>query len=83
MLKKCANPECLRPFHYLRDGRLIVVRPHGAASHGHPLEYFWLCGACAPHYEVAHVGEGRLALRRSSLGRAEHPPASAHPPLVA
>jgi hypothetical protein len=82
LLKKCANPECLRPFHYLRDGRLVVVR-HDAEGHGsHPQEFFWLCADCAPRYEVTHLSGGRLALHRIAP---QGPPARAAegPPLFA
>ncbi len=43
MLSKCANPECCKPFQYLRDGRLyeVEVGPGGElhirAASGHPL----------------------------------------------
>ena len=25
MLSKCANPACITPFHYLRDGKLFQI----------------------------------------------------------
>ena len=50
MVNFCANPDCGKPLHYLRDGRVFVFRmkKDGAEEDGsHPLEHFWLCGDCA------------------------------------
>lgn len=50
MVNFCANPDCGKPLHYLREGRVFVFRmKEGGGSEGgpHPLEHFWLCGACA------------------------------------
>jgi hypothetical protein len=53
MLSKCANPECLAPFIYLRDGRLYQIDTAAGpqlvtkSKPAHRIEYFWLCGQCA------------------------------------
>ena len=58
MVNNCANPNCAKPLHYLRDGRIFVFDVSGsvAASTGekgsHHLEHYWLCGECAQHYLV-------------------------------
>jgi hypothetical protein len=62
MLSKCANPNCSTPFHYLRDGKLFrwdgvgVTHHPAAAAHAikpsRKVEFFWLCGNCAPRMTV-------------------------------
>lgn len=59
MLSKCANPECVAPFHYLREGKLYQIElldgtpvPRGpqlvsSNKQTRRLEHFWLCGRCA------------------------------------
>jgi hypothetical protein len=52
MLKSCANPQCAKPLHYLRDGRIFVfdaVRTpgDGDGTKAHRMEHFWLCGTCS------------------------------------
>lgn len=53
MVGKCANPECVVPFRYFRDGKLFRF-DLGAPSPRvriqpdcRRIEHFWLCGACA------------------------------------
>lgn len=56
MVGKCANPECVVPFRYFRDGKLfrfdlcgpsarVRTQTHGVAHRR--IEDFWLCGSCA------------------------------------
>lgn len=52
MVDNCANPQCNKPLHYLRDGRVFVFETaRGAAGpDGKRLrrtEHYWLCGDCA------------------------------------
>ncbi len=54
MVNQCANPNCGKPLHYLREGRIFVFdlpdpdvpvpAPGGRARR---LQHFWLCGACS------------------------------------
>jgi hypothetical protein len=51
MLNFCANPECGKPLHYLREGKVFLFHmPNGAdgseKTSGSP-EHFWLCGECS------------------------------------
>jgi hypothetical protein len=74
MLDKCANPGCLKTFHYFGEGRLYR-RP---CDCGHvprvgempawpdcpaPLEYFWLCGPCSLTLRLAFDHSGRPVVR--------------------
>jgi hypothetical protein len=65
MVSRCANPACLVPLRYLRDGRLFQfeVRSSGLAGferenrrHGkgsRQIAHFWLCGHCAETLTLA------------------------------
>jgi hypothetical protein len=66
MVSQCANPDCRRELHYLRDGKIyqfVVSRRTGDKR----LEHFWLCGECSKtmilicmdQSEVKIVGKGR------------------------
>ena len=46
MVSQCANPDCRRELHYLREGKIyqFVVR---LKTGGKQLEHFWLCGECS------------------------------------
>lgn len=51
MVNNCANPECGKPLHYLREGRIYIFDVSaGAVTPGgkrlRHLEHYWLCGAC-------------------------------------
>lgn len=58
MLHKCANPNCVRPFRKLAEGKLFLIeigsscptRQAAATWDGqsqHRIEHFWLCEPCA------------------------------------
>ena len=57
MVSKCANPECSKSFHYLREGKLFRLM-FGYPSRGfrrkeHRVEYLWLCADCSPKYSLS------------------------------
>lgn len=75
MVNNCANPQCAKPLHYLREGRIFVfdVPASGTAfSAGEKrprhLEHYWLCGQCSQLFQVEHEVETgvRLVPRRST-----------------
>ena len=53
MISHCANTECAKPLHYLREGRIFVFdmpdtrveTMNGKATNR--LGHYWLCGNCA------------------------------------
>jgi hypothetical protein len=52
MVSKCANPDCGKPFKYLRDGKVIRLEvadlTSSAKQRSHKrVEHFWLCGECS------------------------------------
>jgi hypothetical protein len=54
MVANCANPNCSRPFRYLRHGRLHVVEflEDRDGTTVRRLEHFWLCENCSPNYRI-------------------------------
>jgi len=54
MVNQCANPQCSKPLHYLRDGRVYVFdvtpRPVTGQTVARRMEHFWLCGACSEQF---------------------------------
>ncbi len=58
MVNHCANPQCCKPLHYLREGRIFVFDspdPLASAKDGkvvRRMEHFWLCGACSDAYTL-------------------------------
>jgi hypothetical protein len=46
MVSQCANPECKRELHYLRDGKIYRF-VMSTATGSKRVEHFWLCGECS------------------------------------
>jgi hypothetical protein len=80
MLMSCANPQCAKPLHYLREGRIYIfdsVKTNGGGAANHAMEHFWLCGDCSQTMILEQTKEGvRVANRRVVPGRSilEMPP---------
>ncbi|GGG91996.1 hypothetical protein GCM10011586_03300 [Silvibacterium dinghuense] len=70
MLNSCANPDCAKPLHYLREGRIFVfdaVRTPGKddESKAHRMEHYWLCGKCSQSMILERTAEGVRAVNRA------------------
>jgi hypothetical protein len=54
MVTQCANPNCGKPLHYLREGRIFLFEVSAVAEdkRARRLEHFWLCGDCNTTYYV-------------------------------
>ena len=62
MVNNCANPQCNKPLHYLRDGRVFVFDVASArlgpdGKRARHLEHYWLCGDCSPSMIVERDAE--------------------------
>ncbi len=59
MVNHCANPQCCKPLHYLREGRVYVfdvTHPvSGAERPTRRMEHFWLCGDCSDAFLLEQV----------------------------
>jgi hypothetical protein len=67
MVSQCANPDCRRELHYLRDGKVYVFAMSSKAGRER-MEHFWLCGECSKSMILICVNhsEVRTTRRRSA-----------------
>ena len=71
MIATCANPACNEPFRYFRSGKIFMLEANDLdpGSKTDPskrgIEYFWLCGACAPAMHLMRTTDGVVALCQS------------------
>ena len=77
MIATCANPACNEPFRYFRSGKIFMLETIDAndldpGSRTDPskrrIEYFWLCGACAPAMHLMRTTNGAVTLCQSPRG---------------
>ena len=87
MVNQCANPNCGKPLHYLREGRIFVFDlpdpdvpvpvPGGRARR---LQHFWLCGPCSETMVMEQTSEMQIRVAVKSgkveMGKAEILPES-------
>jgi hypothetical protein len=60
MVTHCANSNCAKPLHYLRDGKVFLLNLPDARpdSSGTKREHFWLCGDCSTQFDLRQTGAG-------------------------
>ncbi len=88
MVNHCANPECCKPLHYLREGRIFVfevpdplAQPKGGKVVGR-MEHFWLCGDCSESFTLEQGKEKNVHIcPRPSPHR--HSPVAIRPTAIA
>jgi hypothetical protein len=67
MVDYCANPLCMKPLHYLREGTIYIFDIAESAGangmkKGHKLEHYWLCGDCSATHKLERTPEKELRL---------------------
>lgn len=67
MVDYCANPQCMKPLHYLREGTVYIFEivestPADGKRNGHSLEHYWLCGDCSAHHKLERAPGKELRL---------------------
>jgi len=66
MVDYCANPDCMKPLHYLREGTIYIFEVESGAKPGaprsHRLEHYWLCGDCSTAYLLERTANKELRL---------------------
>lgn len=75
MVDSCANPQCLKPLQYLREGRIFVfdvpdspTAKRTVGARARRMEHYWLCGECAQRFMLTHSNEeGVRLLARSTV----------------
>ena len=88
MVNNCANPQCNKPLHYLRDGRIFVfdvldeaIGPDGKRSRH--MEHYWLCGDCSPALQLERsTTEGVKVLPRARVRSFREPTLPVAPALA-
>jgi hypothetical protein len=74
VVSHCSNPDCLKPLHYLREGRIYVfdlpdpnVLSRTDGESVRRLEHFWLCGPCSEIFALEHIrGKGIRLIPKAS-----------------
>jgi hypothetical protein len=76
MMNRCANPNCGKPLHYLREGRIFVFdvadpKPPTPTfgRRTHHQENFWLCGACSATMVLEETSERQIRVARPFLAQ--------------
>ena len=65
MVDYCANPGCMKPLHYLREGTVFIFEVNDSEAviqSTHQLEHYWLCGDCSSAYRLERTAEQELRL---------------------
>ena len=81
MVGHCANPNCNKPLHYLREGKVFLFSRKNTSKENPKslqlLEHYWLCGDCARQWTLAMDGEQGIQLlekkRRRFRATYRHP----------
>ncbi|MHB1794209.1 MAG: hypothetical protein ACYCPO_04530 [Acidobacteriaceae bacterium] len=87
MVSHCANPNCNKPLHYLREGKVFLFSRTNASKQNSKtlqlLEYYWLCGACSNEWTLTMDGENGIQVveRKRRRFRATYRAPSAAPAL--
>jgi len=68
MVSHCANPDCRRELHYLREGKIyqFVLSPKTGSKR---LEHFWLCGECSKNMILICVNQSEVKTASKSARR--------------
>jgi hypothetical protein len=77
MVDYCANPKCMKPLHYLREGTVYIFELMDAetASGVHRQEHYWLCGDCATTNRLERTANQEIRLvPKQSLRFVRHSP---------
>jgi hypothetical protein len=81
MLSKCANPDCLTPLHYLREGKVFKIEKEGPllVAGKRPVasvEHFWLCGPCSEKSTLTYDSKDGVRLASKSVALVKRAAAS-------
>lgn len=66
MVSHCANPNCQKPLHYLREGKVFLFSRKNTSKQNSKtlqlLEHYWLCGNCANQWTLTMDGDHGIHL---------------------
>ena len=72
MVATCADPACNVPFRYFRSGKIFMLEAHDVDPRSRTdlprrrIEYFWLCGECAPAMHLMRTTDGPVSICQPS-----------------
>ena len=75
MLSKCANPDCTKTLHYLREGKVFKVESEegiflvDGKKPVRKVEHFWLCGACASTLTLVYDQRHGIQMAKKPMHR--------------
>jgi hypothetical protein len=77
MVNHCANPQCSKPLHYLREGQIFAFNvpdpsaPQGSTGYSSlHVEHFWLCGDCSMTMQLTRTSGNDIRLLPRATKRA-------------
>jgi len=74
MVSQCVNPKCGKELHYLRDGKIVLLKVQSDdGSNLMRLEHFWLCGDCSAEYVVKQTGTQIEVVSKARSNRPAQP----------
>jgi hypothetical protein len=70
----CANPKCMKPLLYLREGTVYIFEVTEADGEAgmrrtHQLEHYWLCGECSIDHRLERTPKREVRLVPKQLQR--------------
>jgi hypothetical protein len=71
MIATCANPACNVPLRYFRSGKIFMLETNEVGPRSRTdapkrrIEYFWLCGECAPAMHLMRTTDGAVTICQS------------------
>lgn len=87
MVNQCANPECGKPLHYLREGRVYVFDvtrfAASVADRTRRMEHFWLCGSCSELFLLEQTPADGVRISRRQVHDNRNMPAYEAPQSIA
>jgi hypothetical protein len=76
----CANPKCMKPLLYLREGTVYIfetteAEEGGSARSTHQLQHYWLCGDCSMDHRLERTPKREVRLAPKQAQRFVRRPA--------
>ena len=74
MVDYCANPNCLKPLLYLREGTIYIFEEthedaEASSRRTHQIEHYWLCGGCSHVYRLERTTSSEVRLTAKQTQR--------------
>jgi hypothetical protein len=75
MLSKCANPDCSKKLHYLREGKVFKIESEDGLflvdgkKSPRKVEHFWLCGDCSSALTLTYDRLAGIQIAKKPLQR--------------